>query len=68
LKKLPPALQRVVIIRSQVWKQEEVAEVTGIRSGQVEPLLRAAAVQLAELNENRHDRERPVALPRGAAA
>jgi DNA-directed RNA polymerase specialized sigma24 family protein len=66
LKKLPPALQRVVLIRSQVWKQEEVAEVMGIRPDQVEQLLRAAAVQLAEVNESRHDRERPVASPRAA--
>jgi len=66
LKKLPPASQRVVLIRSQVWKQEEVAEVMGIRPDQVERLLRAAAVQLAEVNENRHDRERPVASPRAA--
>ena len=66
LKKLPPALQRVVLIRSQVWKQEEVAEVMGIRPDQVDRLLRAAAIQLAEVNENRHDRERPVASPRAA--
>jgi DNA-directed RNA polymerase specialized sigma24 family protein len=66
LKRLPPALQRVVLIRSQVWKQEEVAEVMGIRVDQVDRLLRAAAVQLAEVNENRHERERPVASPRAA--
>ena len=66
LKRLPPALQRVVLIRSQVWKQEEVAEVLGVRPDQVDRLLRAAAVQLAEVNENRHDRERPVASPRAA--
>ena len=56
----------MVLIRSQVWKQEEVAEVMGIRPDQVERLLRAAAVQLAEVNESRHDRERPVASPRAA--
>ena len=66
LRKLPPALQRVVLIRSQVWKHEEVAEVMGIRPEQVDRLLRAAAIQLAEVNENRHDRERPVASPRAA--
>jgi DNA-directed RNA polymerase specialized sigma24 family protein len=66
LKRLPLELQRVVLIRSQVWKKEEVAEVMGIRPDQVEPLLRAAAIRLAEVNENRHDRERPVASPRAA--
>jgi DNA-directed RNA polymerase specialized sigma24 family protein len=66
LKKLPPALQRVVLIRSQVWKKEEVAEVMGIQPEQVDELLRHAAVQLAEVNVNRHDRERPVASPRAA--
>ena len=53
LKKLPPELQRVVLIRSQVWKQEEVAEVMGIRPEQVTELLRAAAVQVAEINQER---------------
>ena len=38
----------------------------GIQPDQVDRLLRAAAVQLAEVNENRHDRERPVASPRAA--
>jgi DNA-directed RNA polymerase specialized sigma24 family protein len=66
LKRLPPELQRVVLVRSQVWKQEEVAEVMGIQPDQVERLLRAAAVQLAEFNVDRHDRERPVASPRAA--
>jgi DNA-directed RNA polymerase specialized sigma24 family protein len=66
LKKLPPPLQRVVLVRSQVWKGEEVAGVLGMRPDQVEPLLRAAAIQLAKVNENRHDRERPVASPRAA--
>ena len=65
-KRLPPELQRVVLIRSQVWKKEEVAEVMGIRPEQVDPLLRAAAIRLAEVNESRHDRERPVASPRAA--
>lgn len=66
LRKLPPALQRVVLIRSQVWKKEEVAEVMGIRPEQVEQLLRAAAVRLAEVNQERHNRDRPVASPRAA--
>ena len=38
----------------------------GIRPDQVDRLLRAAAVQLAQINENRHERERPVASPRAA--
>ena len=65
LRKLPPALQRVVLIGSQVWKGE-VAEVLGIERDQVDGLLRDAAIQLAEVNEHRHDRDRPVASPRAA--
>lgn len=38
----------------------------GIRPEQVDRLLRAAAIQRADVNENRHDRERPVASPRDA--
>jgi hypothetical protein len=38
----------------------------GIQPDQVDRLLRTAAIQLAEVNENRHDRERPVASPRAA--
>ena len=38
----------------------------GIRPDQVERLLSAAAIQVAKLNEQRHDRERPVASPRAA--
>ena len=37
LKRLPPLLQRVVLVRSQIWKREEVAEVMGIHPDQVEP-------------------------------
>ena len=58
-------MQRVVLIRSQVWKKEEVAR-SWNQPEQVDRLLRAAAVQLAEVNEHRHDRERPVASPRAA--
>jgi hypothetical protein len=35
-------LQRVVLIRSRFWKQEQVAEVMGIRPEQVAELLRVA--------------------------
>lgn len=66
LRRLPPELQRVVLIRSQVWKKEEVAEVMGIQPDQVERLLSAAAIHVAQLNEQRHNRERPVASPRAA--
>ena len=66
LKKLPPPLQQIVLVRSQVWKHEEVAEVLGIGRDHVDRLLRDAALRLAEVNEDRHDRDRPVASPRAA--
>ena len=66
LRRLPPQLQEVVVIRSQVWRQSDVAEVLGVSRQRVAKLLVEAAMQVAELNEQRHDRERPVASPRAA--
>jgi hypothetical protein len=55
-----------VLIRSQVWKQDDVAEVMGISRQRVATLLVDAALKVAELNEERHGNERPVASPRAA--
>ncbi len=66
LRKLPPRLQQVVLIRSQVWKHDDVAEIMGISRPRVAQLLIDAGVRVAELNEQRHDAERPVASPRAA--
>ena len=66
LRKLPPRLQQVVLIRSQVWKHDDVAEIMGISRPRVAQLLIDAGVRVAELNERRHDAERPVASPRAA--
>jgi DNA-directed RNA polymerase specialized sigma24 family protein len=48
LRKLPPLLQEVVVVRSQVWRQAD------------------AALRVSQLNEERHEDERPVASPRAA--
>jgi hypothetical protein len=66
LRRLPPQLQQVVLIRSQVWKQDDVADVMGISQQRVAALLVDAALKVAELNEERHEQERPVASPRAA--
>jgi DNA-directed RNA polymerase specialized sigma24 family protein len=66
LRKLPPQMQQVVLIRSQVWKQDDVAGVVGISRQRVATLLVDAALKVAELNEERHEKERPVASPRAA--
>ena len=59
-------MQQVILIRSQVWKQGDVAEVMGISRQRVGTLLVDAALKVAELNEERHGEERPVASPRAA--
>jgi RNA polymerase sigma factor (sigma-70 family) len=66
LGKLPPRFQEVVMIRSQVWKQADVAEIMGLSRPRVAQMLIDAAARVAELNERRHDAERPVASPRAA--
>jgi hypothetical protein len=66
LRKLPLETQQVVLIRSQVWKQGDVADVMGISRQRVATLSVDAALKVAELNEERHEKERLVALPRAA--
>ena len=66
LKKLPPLLQEVVVVRSQVSKQADVAEAMGLSRQRVAELLVNAALRVSQLNEERHDDERPVASPRAA--
>jgi DNA-directed RNA polymerase specialized sigma24 family protein len=66
LRKLPPLLQEVVVVRSQVWKQADVAEAMGLSRSRVAQLLVDAALRVSQLNEERHDDERPVASPRAA--
>jgi DNA-directed RNA polymerase specialized sigma24 family protein len=65
LRKLPPLLQEVVV-RSQVWRQADVAEAMGLSRQRVAELLVKAALRVSQLNEERHEDERPVASPRAA--
>lgn len=66
LKKLPPLLQEVVVMNSQVHRQQDVADLMGLSRQRVAYLLVQAAQRVAQLNEERHDAERPVASPRAA--
>jgi hypothetical protein len=66
LKKLPPMLHEVVVVRSQVWKQADVAEAMGLSRQRVGEMLVNAALRVSQLNEERHEDERPVASPRAA--
>jgi hypothetical protein len=66
LRKLPPQMQEVVMIRSQVSRQADVAEVMGVSRQRVATLLVNAVMMVSELNEERHDQDRPVASPRAA--
>ena len=66
LRKLPPRLQQVVLVNSQVHKQADVAEILGVSRPRVAQLLVEAALKVAALNEERHAAERPVAVPRAA--
>jgi DNA-directed RNA polymerase specialized sigma24 family protein len=66
LRKLPPQMREVVLLRSQTSRQRDVAEVMGISRQRVAHLLVEAAMRVAALNEQRHDLERPVASPRAA--
>jgi hypothetical protein len=64
LRKLPPLLQEVVMVRSQVNRQQDVADVMGLSRQRVAQLLVNASLRVSQLNEERHDGERPVASPR----
>ena len=66
LKKLPPLLQEVVVMNSQVHRHQDVADLMGLSRQRVAYLLVQAAQRVAQLNEERHDDERPVASPRAA--
>jgi len=66
LQLLPPRLQQVVLVNSQVWKQAEAAEILGVSRQRVAQLLVEAALEVAALNEKRHAEQRPVASPRSA--
>jgi predicted DNA-binding protein (UPF0251 family) len=66
LRKLPPRLQQVVLVNSQVYKQADVAEIHGVSRPRVAQLLVEAALKVAALNEERRAAERPVAVPRAA--
>jgi hypothetical protein len=52
----------VVVVRSQVWKQAQVAEVMGLSRQRVAELLVSAALRVSQLNEERHEDERPMRL------
>jgi DNA-directed RNA polymerase specialized sigma24 family protein len=66
LRRLPPLLQEVVMVRSQVWRHADVAEAMGLSRQRVAELLVKAALRVSQLNEERHGDERPVASPRAA--
>jgi DNA-directed RNA polymerase specialized sigma24 family protein len=66
LRKLPPRLQEVVLIRSQVSYQREVAEIMGVNTARIGQLLQNVGVALQELAERRIEADRPVASPRAA--
>ena len=66
LKKLPPLLQEVVVMHSQSSRHQDVADLMGLSRPRVAQLLVQAAQRVAQLNEERHEDERPVASPRAA--
>jgi len=59
-------MQQTVIVRSQVRKQIEVAEILGVTTARVNYLLRRASEKLDEMATRRSEQERPVASPRAA--
>jgi hypothetical protein len=66
MRKLPRHLQKVVLIRSQVSTQEQVAEIIGVSRARVAQMLVEASLHVAELNERSLVADRPVASPRAA--
>jgi DNA-binding transcriptional regulator YdaS (Cro superfamily) len=56
----------VVLIRSQVSQQKDVAAVLGVSPQRVAQMLQKVGGQLQELAERRLEPERPVASPRAA--
>src|ERR1700754_1979681 len=66
LQKLPIRVQQVVLANSQVWRHQDVADILGISRQRVAQVLVEAAIEVAALNERRHEADRPVASPRSA--
>jgi RNA polymerase sigma factor (sigma-70 family) len=66
LRHLPYNLRRVVLLRSQVTRHREVAEVLGITTGRVAQLMQDVGVRLQQRAELRVELERPFANPRAA--
>ena len=66
LRKLPPRLQEVVLIRSQVSRHRDVAEIMGVNTARVGHLLQNVGVAMQQLAERRHEADRPMASPRAA--
>jgi RNA polymerase sigma factor (sigma-70 family) len=66
LSRLSIRMQQTVIVRSQVRKQIEVAEILGVTTARVNYLLRRASEKLDEMATRRSEQERPVASPRAA--
>ena len=66
LRKLPESMQRVVLVRSQVHKQQDVADILGVSRQRVNHLLVSVSLRVNELAEQRTLHERPVASPRAA--
>lgn len=66
LRHLPRNLRRVVLLRSQLSRHQDVAEVLGVTTGRVARLLQDVGVQLQQRAELRAELDRPVANPRAA--
>ena len=65
LRKLPESMQRVVLVRSQMHKQQDVADVLGISRSRVNHVLATVSLRVNELAEQRNVGP-PVASPRAA--
>jgi hypothetical protein len=66
VKRLPKRMRQVVVVRSQVARHKDVADILGISTGRVGYLLATVGNTLRQLDEQRAERERPVASPRAA--
>ena len=54
LRKLPESMQRVVLVRSQVHKQQDVADILGISRSRVNHLLATVSLRVNDLAEQRN--------------
>src|SRR4051794_6639994 len=66
VKRLPKRMRQVVVVRSQVPRHKDVADILGISTGRVGYLLATVGNTLRQLDEQRAERERPIASPRAA--